>query len=440
MKGMLAILAFVALTFVSWGAYGPVLHWGQAAMGHSRLRPFMCVGIAYFVIAVVAPLLWLKLKGEQGQWTITGTIWSLVAGSVGAVGALGIILAFDARGNPVYVMPLVFGGAPVINTFVSMWMAKTYRQGGMIFYAGIMLVIAGAVTVLINQPRHRPNITVEVSKESVTITADVADKKNPDLHVSTTVKKNKAGDFHVEVEEKDAEVLKKTTTIDRSSVGQYHVKIERGKKKTTYEPVGDEAFREMSDEDNDGAATHYANAMAIHRKHSPLSGAEVILITLYVALTVLCWGAYGPVLHKGQMKMSGSRLRPLLCVGLAYFAIAVVIPAILLSGGLEADSAAAFTLFGKGTFLSLAAGVAGVLGALGIIMAFNFGGKPIFVMPLVFGGAPVVNSAISIASADLLGQVSAMFFGGLAIVIVGAVTVLVFAPKAGHGPPAKEES
>ena len=163
------------------------------------------------------------------------------------------------------------------------------------------------------------------------------------------------------------------------------------------------------------------------------------MIGLSIALVILCWGAYGPVLHRGQMKMSGSRLRPLLCVGLAYFAIAVVIPSILLSGGLEADSAAAFTLFGKGTFLSLAAGVAGVLGALGIIMAFNFGGKPIFVMPLVFGGAPVVNSAISIASADLLGQVSAMFFGGLAIVIIGAVTVLVFAPKAGHGPPAKED-
>ncbi|MCH8047924.1 MAG: hypothetical protein IID44_29875 [Planctomycetes bacterium] len=437
MKGMLAILAFVALTFVSWGAYGPVLHWGQAAMGHSRLRPFMCVGIAYFVIAVVAPLLWLKLKGEQGQWTITGTIWSLVAGSVGAVGALGIILAFDARGNPVYVMPLVFGGAPVINTFVSMWMAKTYRQGGMIFYAGIMLVIAGAVTVLINQPRHRPNITVEVSKESVTITADEEDKENPDLHRITTVKKTKAGDFRVTIKEVDALALKKTTTIDRSSVGEYGVKI-KGEKTLTYDAVGDEAFRDKSD--NDGAAADYANAMKIFRKHSPLSGAEAILITLYVALTVLCWGAYGPVLHKGQMKMSGSRLRPLLCVGLAYFAIAVVIPSILLSGGLEADSAAAFTLFGKGTFLSLAAGVAGVLGALGIIMAFNFGGKPIFVMPLVFGGAPVVNSAISIASADLLGQVSAMFFGGLAIVIIGAVTVLVFAPKAGHGPPAKEES
>jgi hypothetical protein len=53
-------------------------------------------------------------------------------------------------------------------------------------------------------------------------------------------------------------------------------------------------------------------------------------VLLAVALTVLCWGAYGPVLHKGQMAMQGSRLRPLLCIGLAYFLIAVLVPWALL--------------------------------------------------------------------------------------------------------------
>ena len=42
-----------------------------------------------------------------------GTAWSLGGGAVGAIGALGVIMAFNLGGKPVYVMPLVFGGAPV---------------------------------------------------------------------------------------------------------------------------------------------------------------------------------------------------------------------------------------------------------------------------------------------------------------------------------------
>ena len=36
----------------------------------------------------------------------------------------------------------------------------------------------------------------------------------------------------------------------------------------------------------------------------------------------------------------------------------------------------------------------GAIGALGIILAFNFGGKPVYVMPLVFGGAPVITTLL----------------------------------------------
>ncbi len=47
-------------------------------------------------------------------------------------------------------------------------------------------------------------------------------------------------------------------------------------------------------------------------------------------MAAFCWGVYGPVLHKGQMAMQGSRLRPFICVGLAYFLIAVLVPLALL--------------------------------------------------------------------------------------------------------------
>src|SRR6188474_134842 len=92
----LFVIASFALTAVSWGVYGPILHWGQEAMGRGRLRPFMCVGIAYFAIAVVLPVIFLTLQQWESesvyQWTWKGTFWSLAAGSAGALGALGIIL------------------------------------------------------------------------------------------------------------------------------------------------------------------------------------------------------------------------------------------------------------------------------------------------------------------------------------------------------------
>ena len=53
----LAILAGIALTVLCWGAYGPVLHQGQHGLDSSRLKPLICVGIAYFVVAIIVPII-----------------------------------------------------------------------------------------------------------------------------------------------------------------------------------------------------------------------------------------------------------------------------------------------------------------------------------------------------------------------------------------------
>ena len=99
-----SFLIFVAMTFCCWGIYGPVLHVGQELMaggeGKASLRPFMCVGIAYFIIAVVYPLIVLQTKGESGNWTKGGFAWSMAAGIITAIGALGIVLAFKFQGKP----------------------------------------------------------------------------------------------------------------------------------------------------------------------------------------------------------------------------------------------------------------------------------------------------------------------------------------------------
>jgi hypothetical protein len=111
------------------------------------------VGLAYFGIAVVVPFAVLGMWVEQGQWTLSGSFWSLMAGAAGALGALGIILGFNFGGKPIYVMPLVFGGAPVVNTFTTMVEKGTWEGIPILFYLSLLLVIVGSASVLIFAPR-----------------------------------------------------------------------------------------------------------------------------------------------------------------------------------------------------------------------------------------------------------------------------------------------
>lgn len=351
MRSLLAVIASFGVTILGWGLYVPMLRWGQGAMSDvaapAKWRPYMCVGMAYFLIGVIAPVVLLRMKGERGQWTYLGVVFSLLGGALGAVGALGIILAITFGGNPLYVAPLVFGLAPVVNSFLTIYLAGKMRDIGPLFLAGLVMVMLGSVTVLIFSSPH-----------------------------GTPAKSTAAA--------------------------------------STATP----------------AAAPAPTASAVKRATSAAS--SLVLQVLSIALVAVCWGSYGPTLHRGQAAMMNSRLRPLLCVGLAYFVIAVLLPPFILMNSPEPSQFSHF----RGTFWSMMAGAAGAVGALGIIMAFNFGGKPVFVMPLIFGGAPVVATIVSTASQGLIGQLGPFFYAGLILVIAGAAMVLVFAPKGGPHAPA----
>lgn len=400
----LSFLVFVVLTICCWGIYGPVLHIGQGQMaggaGKASLRPFMCVGIAYFLIAVVYPMVILKTTGEKGQWSMGGIFWSFTAGAVGALGALGIVLAFKFQGKPVYVMPLVFGLAPIVNTFVTMFMSGTFKQASRIFYAGILIVAVGAAGVLTFKP------TEEVKKD------EASSQRESAASLITLASFRQESE---DVPDSDP----KTGTQDEQGAEESVKSEEAASKKDS---TKDELKEEV--------------AKITEALGSEESKPNLFIIALCIGITALSWGAYGPVLHKGQAKMGGGRLRPFLCVGLAYFAIAVIVPWVLLGSGVF-EEPGGWKHIG-GVFWSLAAGAAGAVGALGIIYAFNFGGKPIFIMPLVFGFAPVVNTLTETVSKNLLGEVSPLFLGSLAMVIVGATIVLVFAPRGAKPKPANE--
>jgi hypothetical protein len=144
-------LVFVVGAVLSWGLYGPVLHKGQVALGNP-LRALLCVGVAYFLIAVLVPVLMLRTQGGLSGWNAAGSTAATVGGALGALGAVCIILAFRAGGLPVYVMPLVFGGAPLVNALVSMATHPPREAPSPLLYLGFLLAATGAYLVLRFKP------------------------------------------------------------------------------------------------------------------------------------------------------------------------------------------------------------------------------------------------------------------------------------------------
>src|SRR5690242_4436561 len=114
--------AFVLGAVLSWGVYVPILHEGQTNMGGdkktSSLRGFLCVGLAYFLTAVSIPVAIMLLRGQTIEFSAYGATFATVGGAFGAAGALCIILSIGAGGSPLYIAPLVFAGAPIINAIV----------------------------------------------------------------------------------------------------------------------------------------------------------------------------------------------------------------------------------------------------------------------------------------------------------------------------------
>ncbi|HEX8145450.1 MAG TPA: hypothetical protein VF553_22970 [Pyrinomonadaceae bacterium] len=145
-------IIFALLAALSWGLYGPALHRGQVALG-SPLRALLCVGVAYFLIGVLVPLVGLWYQGELGGFTMKGSLSATLGGALGAAGAICIIYAFKSGGLPTYVMPLVFAGAPLVNVLFSMWLHPPKTSPNPLLYLGFLLASLGAGLVLYFKPQ-----------------------------------------------------------------------------------------------------------------------------------------------------------------------------------------------------------------------------------------------------------------------------------------------
>jgi hypothetical protein len=168
---------YVILAGLAWGTYVPIIFYGGSELGgkqNARLMAILCVGIAYFVLAVLFPLA-LFISGQQ-QWPslkTTGLVFASFAGVAGAVGAICVVFAsssamvagleakklnpdFNPASYRLLIGPLIFGLAPVINTLVSSfwhpqpnnpWHFAVHLPGWKLV-VGILLVGAGSFLVL----------------------------------------------------------------------------------------------------------------------------------------------------------------------------------------------------------------------------------------------------------------------------------------------------
>src|SRR6185295_20261697 len=172
---------FALLTVASWGIYGVLLHKGrgQMPMGaeapHAGLKAFLFVCIAYALIGLAAAAL-LKLRGSNWSFTAGGIKWSLIAGAAGAIGAFTLVLALGAAAQ-IYkgaaaaaVMPIVFGGAPIVNTIAAMLLHPP--EGGwkalpVPFLFGCVLAAVGAFLVA----KYAPSSVASPGKPATSQTA-----------------------------------------------------------------------------------------------------------------------------------------------------------------------------------------------------------------------------------------------------------------------------
>jgi uncharacterized membrane protein len=165
-------LVYSLLAGLCWGTYVPLVQQGIAGLKNA-LASFLCVGVAYFLIAVLYPA-GTFVTGQRPQWNVYGVTFATLAGVAGALGALFVIYANKSAGQAaqlarensetivdyrLFIGPIIFAMAPLLNTLISLfWHPSAPDENPLVFglrhlpgwkfFLGIVLTGAGTFLVL----------------------------------------------------------------------------------------------------------------------------------------------------------------------------------------------------------------------------------------------------------------------------------------------------
>jgi len=165
MKGLLIPILFALGTALCWGLYGPALANARSEAKPpewSPFKPYVFIGVAYLVIAIIGGLIAMKVKGDTFSYSGTHSPardWGFFAGCLGAAGAICLTSAvMISKGNTALVMPIVFGGAVTVNGLFqySKFRSIPGMQISPVLWVGMLLVAVGVILVAMNTPHGPP--------------------------------------------------------------------------------------------------------------------------------------------------------------------------------------------------------------------------------------------------------------------------------------------
>lgn len=178
MNKMLIPILFALGTALFWGCYGPTIGNAQAPKvpgqppAWSPFKPYVFIGVAYLVIAIIGGLIMMKVKGDTFSFSGTHFAtakWGFLAGTLGAFGALCLTTAMmTSKGNALLVMPIVFGGAVSVTALVSVLKLQGHVTINPLLWVGMGLTVIGVIIVAMNTPHGHTAPAKPAAESSVT--------------------------------------------------------------------------------------------------------------------------------------------------------------------------------------------------------------------------------------------------------------------------------
>ena len=181
----LAII-FALLVACCWGLYGPTLSQARSTARPPEwgpFKPYVFIGVAYLVIAIIGGAIMMKLGGVVGlptdNFNYSGEAsraakWGFLAGGLGAFGAMFLTFAVvKTGGKPALVMPVVFGGAVTVNAIASYVLLRGQTSVNPLLWVGMAITAIGIVLVASYTPhghagpKHEDKQVVEAGETPV---------------------------------------------------------------------------------------------------------------------------------------------------------------------------------------------------------------------------------------------------------------------------------